>query len=178
VRPSAAVASTARLRLRRVHADDAPFIRELLNEPSWIRYIGDRGVRTLDDARRYIENGPAAMYARVGFGLWLVEKRETGEPTGLCGLIKRDGLDDVDLGFAFLPRFWRNGYAHESATAAMAYARDVLRLRRVVAILSKDNARSRRLLGKLGLRFERTIRMHDDADELDLYAIALGGEAE
>ena len=153
------VLRTGRMALRRLAPADAPFIRELVNEPSWIRYIGDRGVRTLDDARAYLAKGPIAMYERHGFGLWLCESNATGEPLGICGLIKRDTLDDVDLGFAFLPRFWGQGYAHESAAAVLAYGREVLELDRIVAITSPDNAPSIRLLEKLGLRLEKSFDM-------------------
>jgi RimJ/RimL family protein N-acetyltransferase len=166
------VAESERLRLRRFVADDAAFILELLNDPSWLQFIGDRNVRTLEDAQRYIEEGPIRMYGQLGFGLYVVELRETGEPVGMCGLIKREALPDVDLGFAFLPRAWRKGYALESATAVMSYARNVIGLSRIVAILSQDNHRSRRLLAKLGFRFEGHMRLQADAEELELYASA------
>ena len=164
------VTTTARLVLRELVAADAPFIRTLLNDPDWIRYIGDKGVHTDDDARGYLERGPIAMYARNGFGLYHVALRATGEAIGMCGLIKRDTLPDVDLGFAFLPRHWGRGYALEAAEATMAYARETLGLRRVVAILSQDNERSARLLVKLGFVPEGTIAMPGDAEELALYA--------
>jgi RimJ/RimL family protein N-acetyltransferase len=160
------ILETERLALRRLTADDAAFVRELVNEPSWIRFIGDRGVRTLDDARAYLEKGPIAMYGRFGFGLWAVDLKETGEAAGLCGLIKRDALDDVDIGFAFLPRFWHRGYALESARAVLAYGREALELDRIVAITSPENAASIRLLEKIGLRFEQTIEFAGEATQL------------
>ncbi len=166
------VTETARLILRRLNTNDSAFILELVNEPSWIRYIGDRGIRTLDDAVGYIQNGPMDMYQRLGFGLYLVELKELGVPIGICGLIKREGLEDVDLGFAFLPRFWRKGYALESASAVMSYARTVLGLARIVAVLSRDNDRSVKLLEKLGFRAEGTVRLEPDGEELALYADA------
>jgi RimJ/RimL family protein N-acetyltransferase len=166
------VAETERLRVRWLNAGDSAFILELVNEPSWIQFIGDKGVKTPQDALRYIENGPVAMYKRTGLGLYMVELRDIGEPIGICGLIKREGLKDVDLGFAFLPRFWRNGYAFESASAVMCYGRKVLGLRRIVAILSPDNHRSSRLLGKLGFCFDSTVKLQPDDEELKLYAIA------
>jgi RimJ/RimL family protein N-acetyltransferase len=164
------VADTERLCIRWLAAGDAAFIFELVNEPSWIQFIGDKGVKTLQDAVRYIENGPVAMYKRVGFGLYMVELKDSCEPIGICGLIKRDGLDDVDLGFAFRPMFWRNGYAFESAAAVMAYGRSALGLRRIVAILSHDNHRSSRLLERLGFSFEGTVKLRPDDEDLDLYA--------
>src|SRR3982075_598692 len=115
------VVETERLRVRWLNADDAAFIFALVNQPSWIQYIGDKNIKTLQDAARYIEDGPAAMYKRAGFGLYLVQLRDIGEPIGICGLIKREALRDVDLGFAFLPTFWRQGYAFEAAAAVMCY---------------------------------------------------------
>jgi RimJ/RimL family protein N-acetyltransferase len=153
------VLQTGRIALRRLTESDAPFIRELVNEPSWIRFIGDRGVRTEEDARAYLVRGPIAMYERLGFGLWMCETKEGGEPLGICGLIKRDTLEDVDIGFAFLPRFWGQGYAHEAASAVLDYGREVLELDRIVAITSPDNTPSIRLLEKLGLRLEKTFEM-------------------
>jgi RimJ/RimL family protein N-acetyltransferase len=153
------VCTTDRLLLRRLTGDDAAFVLEQLNEPSFIRNIGDRGVRTLDDARAYIADGPVAMYARHGFGLYLVTLKDTATPIGMCGLLKRDTLEDVDIGFAFLPRYWGKGYALEAASAVMAYGRDVLGIKRIVAITSLDNESSIRLLKKIGLTFDRMIRL-------------------
>jgi RimJ/RimL family protein N-acetyltransferase len=164
------VLETDRLNLRWLSTDDAEFILELLNDPSFQRFIGDKGVRNLDDARNYILNGPVDMYNRLGFGLYLTELKESGVPIGICGLIKRDSLEDVDIGFAFLPKFWAKGYAYESAAAVMAYGKTVLGLKRIVAITSPDNYASGRLLEKLGLRFERMIRLSKDASEVRLYA--------
>jgi ribosomal-protein-alanine N-acetyltransferase len=166
------VADTERLRIRWLNTDDSAFIFGLMNQPAWIQYIGDKGIKTLQDALRYIEGGPVAMYEREGFGLYLVELRETSEPIGICGLIKREALEDVDLGFAFLPAFWRKGYAFESAATVMCYGRDALRLRRIVAILSQDNHRSSKLLEKLGFCFEGMVRLQPNDEELKLYAIA------
>ena len=149
---------------------DAEFILELLNDPDWLRFIGDRGVRTLEDSLAYIRNGPMEMYERLGIGLCLVELKDGGVPAGICGLLKRDSLDDVDLGFAFLPAFRGKGLAYEAAAAAMAYGRDVVGLDRIVAITSRDNDRSVRLLEKLGMRFERMIRLPNDRGEVRLFA--------
>jgi RimJ/RimL family protein N-acetyltransferase len=164
------VAQTERLCLRWLDASDSAFILELVNEPSWIQFIGDKGIRTQEDALRYIRNGPAEMYERLGFGLYLVKSKETGEPIGICGLIKREALEDVDLGFAFLQRFWGRGYALEAASAVMSYGRRVLALSRVVAILSPDNHRSSKLLEKLGFNFESTVTLQPNGEELELYA--------
>src|SRR5215218_10903110 len=118
------VLSTERLVLRRLAAEDAEFILELMNDPDWLRFIGDRGIRTVEDARGYIATGPVDMYARLGFGLYAVELREDRTPIGICGLIRRDWLEDVDLGFAFLPHFRGAGYAHEAAAETLEYARN------------------------------------------------------
>jgi RimJ/RimL family protein N-acetyltransferase len=165
------VVETGRLRLRRLVDDDATFILRLLNEPSWLQYIGDRGVRTLDDARDYIRNGPQRMYASSGFGLFVIEPgSEPIVPMGLCGLLRRPNLPDVDIGFALLPEFWGQGFAHEAAEATLRYGRDVHGLDRVAAITLPTNASSRRLLEKLGLSCEGTVRLVPDGEELLYYA--------
>jgi RimJ/RimL family protein N-acetyltransferase len=164
------VIETNRLVLRRLSPDDAEFINELLNQPSFLRYIGDKEVRNSADAVRYIQTGPLASYERFGFGLYLVELKETGVPIGICGLLKRDSLPDVDIGFAFLPNFWSQGYAFESASAVMTYGRDVLGLRRIVAITSPDNDASIRLLERIGLRFEGLIKLSEDQSEVRLFS--------
>jgi RimJ/RimL family protein N-acetyltransferase len=162
---------TSRLRLRHLTPDDAAFIAELLNEPAFIANIGDRGVRTLDDARAYIANGPMASYERHGFGLYAVDLKEDGLPIGICGLLKRDTLEDVDIGFAFLSRHWSKGYACEAAAAVLRHGRDTVGLRRIVAITVPGNEPSIRLLGKLGLRFERMIEGPAGEEELKLFAV-------
>ncbi len=162
---------TERLVLRKMSVEDAAFILELLNEPAFLRFIGDKKVRTLDDARQYILTGPIESYARVGFGLYLVELRDTHTPVGICGLLKRETLDDVDIGFAFCERFWSMGYAMEAAIEAIAYGRNVLKLNRIVAVVSPDNARSIGLLGKLGFTFERMIQWPNQASEAALYSV-------
>jgi RimJ/RimL family protein N-acetyltransferase len=163
------VMETERLILRKVSLDDAEFILELLNEPSFLQYIGDKGVRNLDDARQYVLNGPVASYEKNGFGLYLVVLKDDGTPIGISGLVKRDTLPDPDIGFAFLPAYWSKGYALESAAAVMNYARDVLGLDRVLAITNPDNEASEKLLGKIGLRFERMTKLSEDADQVKLF---------
>lgn len=160
---------TGRLVLRRLVLDDAPFILELVNDPAWLQFIGDRGVRTLDDARTYIAEGPLAMYGRFGFGLYLVMLKDPRTPIGLCGLIKRDGLDDVDLGFAFLPAFREQGYACEAASAVVAHGRRDLGLERIVAITSTDNDRSERVLARVGLVFRKVVQLKGSAEQVKLF---------
>lgn len=147
---------TDRLILRPFTPDDAAFVYALYNEPSFLRFIGDRGVHSVEAARAYIESGPLASYERNGFGLYVVERKAGGAAIGVCGLLKRDMLDAPDVGFAFLPAFWSQGYGFESASAVLAFARSTLGLRRILAITSPDNAASIALLGKLGFVFETT----------------------
>lgn len=165
------VIQTRRLELRELNFDDAAFILELLNEGDFIRFIGDKGVRTLQDARDYIRSGPMDSYARNGFGLYATCFRD-GTPIGICGLVKRDGLNDPDVGFAFLARHRSLGYAVESAAAVLSHGRQVLKLQRMVAITSAQNANSISVLEKIGLKFERMIRLSEQSPELKLFGPA------
>ncbi len=164
------VVETQRLVLCWLGEGDAEFILELLNDPSWRQYIGDKGVHTIADAQNYIRKGPVEMYVQRGFGLYLVQTKADAQSIGICGLIKRDGLEDVDLGFAFLPRFWGRQYAFEAAAAVLAHARDALGMSRIVAITTSANTRSINLLGRLGFRYERNVRLDAAGDELKLHA--------
>ena len=170
------VFETDRLTLREFVLDDAPFVRELVNEPGWKKYIGDRGVNSVEDARGYIQRALLDSYAKNGFGLWAVELKEAGELIGMCGLIKRDTLEDVDIGFALLERFEGNGYAREAANATLELAQDRLGIRRIVAITTQDNLRSGSLLERIGMHFEKLI--DDGGEQLRLFAIALPPPAE
>ena len=164
------VLETERLILRQFNTNDAPFILALLNEPSFLRYIGDKKVRTLEDARQYILNGPVASYKQHGFGLYQVEFKDTHTPIGMCGLLKREELPQPDIGFAFLPDFWSKGLAFEAAAAVLKDARERLQLNRILAIVNPDNEASIRLLEKLGLRFEGDVKLAADRDEVKLFA--------
>jgi RimJ/RimL family protein N-acetyltransferase len=164
------VLDTERLTLRRLSVDDAPFMLDLLNEPSFLRFIGDRGVRTLDDARRYLMTGPLASYDQFGFGLYLVSITATQAPIGMCGLLKRPTLNDVDLGFAMRPAHWGQGYAFEAARAVMDHETHVHGLSRIVAITNPDNHSSIRVLTKLGMTFERLVQLSPEGSELKLFA--------
>ena len=170
------IRQSERLRLRPLDESDAPFLLELLNDPDWHRHIGDRGVRTLDDARAYVRSGPMAMYARHGFGLWAVEGRgaEPKEPLGICGLLQRDTLDDIDLGFAFLARHRGRGLALEAARLSLDHAREALGKTRVLAITSLDNQASIRLLERFGFHFERILTLGNDPTPLRLFAWSAG----
>jgi len=164
------IIETERLQLRLFAETDAEFVFELVNEPGWIQNIGDRGVRNVDDARLFIADKLAASYARFGFGLYLVELKESGVSAGMCGLVKRDSLEDVDIGFAFLEKFWSNGYAFESASAVLDYAQNAFGLKRIAAIVSPGNRGSIKVLEKLNLHFERMIKMPGDTEEIKLFA--------
>ena len=159
--------------LRRLTLDDAPFLVQLLNEPSFIQNIGDRGVRDADDVQRYLQEGPWAMYEREGFGLWHTARKSDGASIGMCGLLKRDTLSDVDIGYAFLPAYWGHGFAFEAAQATIAHGARKFGLRRVVGVVSEDNAPSIRVLEKLGMRFERMHAMRAGEPELRLYGKSL-----
>lgn len=169
--------STVRLVMRKLDPSDASFMLELLNDPAYLEYIGDRGVRSVDDAARYIENGAMAGYARLGFGFYCVSLKENAIRIGICGLARRDSLDAADIGFAYLPAFRNAGYAFEAATAVMRHARDQLGLRRLLAITSVGNDASARLLEKIGLRFERMIRNAADEPEIRLFSWQADGSA-
>lgn len=163
------ILESERLALRRLEPGDAPFIVELLNDPAFIRYIADRGVRNEDDARQYLASGPLASYAQFGFGLFHVSLRDGGTPIGMCGLLKRPELDDVDIGFAFLPDYRAKGYAFEIAAALLARTRELFGVQRVVAIVNHDNAASVTLLGRLGFDFEKKIAVPWHSEALLLY---------
>jgi ribosomal-protein-alanine N-acetyltransferase len=164
---------TPRLSLRRLEPDDAEFLVGLLNQPSFLANIGDRGVRNADDARRYLREGPMAMYGRFGFGLWLLSRRGDGAPIGMCGLLKRDTLPDVDVGYALLPQFWGQGYALEAVQATLRHAASKFGLKRVIGVVSEGNAASIRVLEKAGMRFERMVSMQPGEPEIRLYGLTL-----
>ena len=168
------VLETDRLSLRRLTLDDDAFILRLVNEPAWLQFIGDRGVRNNADARDYLAKGPIAMYAKFGFGLWAVERKSDGELLGICGLLQRDTLPDVDLGFALLEKSWGQGYAHEAAAATRGHAQRAFALKRLVAITSPENHRSIKLLEKLGFTFEGLIRLTEAARESKLFGWSPG----
>lgn len=165
------ILETARLTLREATAQDGPFILDLLNAPGFIKGIGDRAVRTLDQARDYIETRMVGSYRDHGFGMWVVAAKGEGEPAGLCGLVRRDVLPHVDLGYAFLEPWWGLGYAQEAAAAVLAHARNVLGLTTVSAIVNLDNAASRRVLEKVGFRFI-DVRHLDGWDQPSAYYCA------
>ena len=171
------ILETERLIIRELMESDAPFILQLLNEPSFIYFIGDKEVRTIEDARQYILSGPVASYQRNGFGLYLVALKDTATPIGMCGLIKRDELSDPDIGFAFLPDYWSRGFGLEAASAVLKLGADVLHLKRILAITSPDNDASGKLLTRIGLKYERMYSLSDDRPEVKLFVIEFGDAA-
>jgi [ribosomal protein S5]-alanine N-acetyltransferase len=167
------IIETERLSLREISEADAAFVLELLNDADFINNIADRGVRTFEDARRFISERFAESYRRHGFGLWLVEAKDGRTPAGICGLVKREQLPGIDIGYAFLPPFRARGYAYESASAVLRHAREVLGLQSLYAVVNPDNAGSIRLLEKLGMRFERMVRLSPEEPEVKLFSADL-----
>ena len=160
---------TNRLLISKLSITDAPFILELTNTPDWLRYIGDRGIKNLADAENYIVKGPMASYTKWNHGLYRVSLKETGVAIGMCGIIQRDTLADKDIGFALLPEYAGHGYAKEAAEATMNYARQVLGIRKIVAITLPTNQRSIDLLNKLGMKYEQLISFPGSNEELMLF---------
>jgi [ribosomal protein S5]-alanine N-acetyltransferase len=163
---------TEHLTIRDLTLKDAPFIIKLLNTPGWLRFIGDRGVKTISDAEAYLSKGPMESYAKNGFGLWLVEESESSIPAGLCGLLKRDYLDHPDIGFAFLPEFTGKGYATEAIRATIRLAKINLEIRTLLAITTPDNERSQRALMSTNFSFIKTI-VNEKNEQLHLYQCEL-----
>ncbi len=164
------ILETERLRLRQFEISDAPFIVELVNTPGWLEFIGDRKIKTNEDAIRYLQNGPMKSYEQNGFGLSLVELKSDQTPIGMCGILKRDSLENPDIGFAFLPEFSGKGFAFEIAQATLNYAKHKLKLETICAITISSNIKSIQLLKKIGLVFVKTIRDPKDNSELQLYS--------
>jgi len=159
------ILETKRLQIREFEKSDANFILELVNEPAWLKYIGDKNVHDLDDARNFIENKLRTGYVKNGFGLFLARLKDTKEPVGMSGLVNRTGLNDIDIGFSFLARHRRKGYVYESSKAMLTYAKNILKIDRVVAITHIDNTASKNLLEKLGLTFDRIIELSEDGKD-------------
>lgn len=168
---------TPRLEIAHLSLADAGFIYELLNEPEFMRFIGDKGVRDEDDARRYLEEGPLADYRDHGYGACLVRDRQSGESMGLCGFYQRSNLDCPDLGFAFRQRFWGQGFAVEASAALLDYARITLGMDEVAAIVDLDNDRSLRLIEALEFEPDGEFRLPEEDVPLRLYRLTLAGTA-
>ena len=165
--------ATQRLELRWLTLDDTPLMFAVWNDPAFVRYVADRGIRTLEQARAAVEAGPLRLYADYGYGPFRVRRRVDDADMGICGLFRRDGLEEPDVGFAILPEFCGKGYGFEASVAVLKYARGELGLSAVTAIVSPHNEASIGLLEKLGMSFERPIRMPGDDHDIRLYRIEL-----
>lgn len=168
------IAITERLKIRRFILSDAKFIVRLVNQPDWIKYIGERNIHTINDAVKYLKFGPLAMYENHGFGLYAVESLDKGQLIGMCGLLKRDILDTLDIGFAFLPEYYGCGYGIEAARAVANFAKINLGLTRLLAIVNPDNLRSVKLLEKIGFIYERQIEVEAKKPKVNLMMLDLG----
>jgi [ribosomal protein S5]-alanine N-acetyltransferase len=166
------ILETERLILRKFTLDDAPFMLELLNTPSWLQFIGDRNVHTIEDAENYLKNGTLKSYQEHGFGFYAVIEKEGGQTIGMCGLIKRDSLPNIDIGFAFLPNLISKGFGYESASATLDYALNVLKIKRIIAIVNPDNEKSIGLIKKIRMQFEQMIKFGNEDKELMLFGIS------
>ena len=164
---------TTRLFLRRITADDAGLMLAVWNDPAFVKHVGDRGVRTEPDARKEVEAGALRLFAEYGYGPYKMIRKEDAAAIGICGLFRRDNLDDPDIGFAVLPDYCGNGYAAEAARAVIAHARDDLGIRYLTAIVSPGNAASIGLIEKLGLTFSAMITMPGEDEAIRLYAMTL-----
>lgn len=162
--------STERLILREFSLNDAPFVYELLNSAGWLQYIGDRTIRSIEDAQLYIEKHYLPSYVTNGYGAYIVSLKSTGELIGCCGLYKRDTLDHPDIGFALLKKFWHMGYAYEAASTIVKFATEELGFQTILGITMPDNKSSIKLLEKLGLQKIDTIRMGEEDEELLLFS--------
>jgi len=167
------ILDTERLTLRTIHPDDAAFYYELVNDPTWLEHIGDKGIRSVEGARAAIIDGPCIMQERHGHSLYVMERKSDGKPLGLCGLIKRDSLPDVDIGYAIRPAYFGHGYTYEAAEAVVAYARDVMGLKRLMGITNPANTVSIKLLGKLGLTFVEHTTLPPDHRPTNIYSLQL-----
>lgn len=167
------IIETERLQLRQFTLADAPYMLRQLNEPSFIENIADRGVRTLQQAEVYLQNGALASYENSGFGFWAVIEKTSSQIIGMCGLIKRDNLEHVDLGYSFLPEYFGQGYAFEATQACLQIAKEKFQLQKLLAIVNTENVASRKLLEKLGFHYMHMKAMYDNEPELCLYAISL-----
>ena len=164
------IVETPRLNIRELTVDDAEFVFGLVNEPSFLANIGDKGVRNLEDARQFILEGPWASHREQGYGQFLVELKEGGDQIGVCGLLYREALDVSDIGCAFMPQYWRRGYAFEAACAVMEYGRSTLGIEKIVGLTSEENVASIKALEKLGMSFERMVKMSNNDPGTALYS--------
>ena len=163
------ILETGRLILSELTVNDAPFFYKLVNDPSWIEFIGDRDVKTLADAENYLSTKIIPSYKINGFGFYLVSSKNKNESIGISGLIDREGLENIDVGYAFLPEFRGKGYAYEATKSVLSYAKNTLQIKPVIAITNVDNIKSCQLLERLGLKFDKIIQLPDNPVKCKLY---------
>ncbi len=163
------ILETRRLLITELTVDDAPFIFKLMNDKEWKRFIGDRNIHTLQDAKNYLADRLIPSYKNWGFGFYKVADKSTDAPLGISGFVDRKELEHVDVGFAFLPEGRKKGYAFESTQALLFYASEALNLKTILAIANKDNENSHRLLKKLGFRFQKYVKLYDENEEISLF---------
>jgi len=167
---------TERLSLRRLTLDDAELMLAVWNDPAFIRHVGDRGIRTIDAARVALQEGALKLFSDYGYGPFRVALIADDTPVGVCGLFRREGLEEPDIGFSILPQHWRKGYAFEAASAVVRHAKTDIRLERLTAVVSTENAASVALIEKLGLQFERMQRLPGDNDDVAVYGMQLNSQ--
>lgn len=168
---SGPILETERLQLRWLTLDDTPMMFAVWNDPTFMRFVGDRGIRSLEEAEASMQQGPLHLYVEYGYGPFRVICQDDGADMGVCGLYRRDGLDDPDIGFAFLPEFRGKGFGYEASVAVLDHAREVLKLPRITALVAPENAASIALLGKLGLRYDKPMRLPGDDEDVSFYII-------
>lgn len=164
------IAETNRLVISKISLEDAPFFLKLVNTPNWIKYIGDRNLKTIKDAEVYLTNGILKSYKELGFGFYKLQNKFDNESIGICGLVKREQLEDVDFGFAFLPEFEGQGFGFESSMAVLKLAQEKFQLKKLLAITLPINSNSVKLLEKLGFTYEKRVKPFEDDEELLLFA--------
>lgn len=168
------IAETSRLVISKITLNDSKFFLELVNTPNWLKYIGDRHIKTIEDAKKYLKNVTLKSYTDFGFGFYKLQlKEDTNKTIGICGLVKRDQLNDVEIGFALLPEYENKGFGYEASLTVLLLAKKTFNLKKITAITLPTNKSSIKLLEKLGLTFEKTVKPFDDGEELLLFAKTL-----
>ncbi len=163
------ILETKRLILSKFSVKDAPFFYTLVNDPAWMRFIGDRNVKTIADAEKYLIDKIIPSYVKHGFGFYVVSSKEDNTPIGMSGLVDRNGLDHIDVGYAFLPQYRGKGYAYEATKAVLDYAKNILKIDPVVAITNEKNTKSIQLLKRLGLHYDKLIQLPHDNEKCRLF---------
>lgn len=167
------IIDTKRLYLRELTLGDSEFVYKLVNTPKWIKFIGDRKINSIKDSEKYLTKGPLKSYTQNGFGMWLIVLKHSLIPIGICGILKREFINDLDIGFAMLPKYENNGYGYEAANATLTFAKHKLKISRIVGFTLDYNNHSINLLNKLGFKFEKMIRLPNNDENMALFAKSL-----